>query len=126
VKVRLIALLLTLSMISMIAPAQASTPPSKPAETPPVKLYTEAEALAAVDAALEEAIPRAVQAAVAQKEGELAGERATLAAVRSDLIEAAKDARRARAWTVGVAIGSAVLIPAAFIGGALAWGALPR
>lgn len=124
---RLLPLTLILSlMASMIAPAEGSTPPVKPGsapvETPPETLYTEAEALAAADAAvkaaLEEAIPRAVQAAVAQRDGELAAKDATIAGLRFDLGEEAKASRKARAWTIGVAVGGSVVAAAAFIAGA--------
>jgi len=53
---------------ALASPAKQNRPDS----TQPEKLYTEAEALAATQAALDKAIPLAVQAAVAQKEGEVA------------------------------------------------------
>lgn len=88
-------------------------PPVKPGSAPAAKLYTEAEAEAAIDAAVDVAVGE-VEKAKAQ----------TIADLKAALRDQADDAKKARAWTAAIGIGAAVLIPAAFIGGALAWGAL--
>jgi hypothetical protein len=72
--------LILLSLGSMRILAQASTLPSKPDSTPVSpqvsQTYTEAQVVQAlkvgIQAALDKAVPLAVQAAVAQKEGERA------------------------------------------------------
>lgn len=74
---RILALLLIVSSLRLAAESPTPSPPeSKPAETPPARLYTEEEVLeaadAAVAAALEVAVPLAVQAAVAEERGKTA------------------------------------------------------
>jgi hypothetical protein len=111
---KIIPMILILSLIvSMNATAQASMPPVKPGSAPGGKLYTEAEAEAAIDAAVDVAVD-----AVEKSKAE------TIEALKAALREQAAEAKKARAWTTAIGIGAAVLIPAAFIGGAIAWGAL--
>jgi hypothetical protein len=110
---------------------QPTAPAGKPATTPAETLYTEAQALAAVDAgvaaALDKAIPLAVQAAVAQKDGEKAVLQLRLDWTGSALAgmtdRATAAEKRARALEDGMiwgAVGAAVFTAAAFIAGAWA------
>lgn len=108
-----IAALLVLLIISMSAGAQSTTMPGKPGSVPGGKLYTEAEAEAAIDAAVDVAVAK-------EKEGR----EAIVADLRKSLEAAVERQKKAETISVIVGIGAAVLIPAAFIGGALAWGAL--
>jgi uncharacterized membrane protein YqgA involved in biofilm formation len=106
-----------------------STPGSAPGSTQPARLYTEAEALAAVevgiDAALAKAVPLAVQAAVAEKAGIIAGKDYRLELLTqalADSVEREKTAARklAAAYAAATwgAVGACVLASAAFVFGA--------
>jgi hypothetical protein len=66
----LLPMLLSLALTPILA--QESTPQNKQDLTQGSKLYTEAQVKIAIQEALDKAIPLAVQAAVAQKEGERA------------------------------------------------------
>ena len=103
--------ILVLSCLAlMIALAPASTQQSKPESTPEspqaLPLYTEAQVQAAIkaaaQAAVDKAVPLAVQAAVAQKEGELAAEKALLQDAEA---EKGRQALKAGLWR-GVGLGA--------------------
>ena len=102
--------ILALSWMVLAIPLRAeSTPPQTPGETPDAPppsttstLYTRAEVLQAVDlavdAALAKAIPLVVQAAVAEKEGQLAAKDAELENERADRKTAEGQAGRLTFW----------------------------
>lgn len=79
------------------------------------KLYTEAEAEAAIDAAVDVAVAK-------EKEGR----EAIVADLRKSLEAAVERQKKAETISVIVGIGAAVLIPAAFIGGAITWATLEK
>jgi hypothetical protein len=112
-------------------------PASKPASTPPEKLYTQAEFDAGIqtsaETAVDVAVPLAVQAAVAQKEGEKAVLQVRLdwtgsaLGIMTDRATAAE--KRARMLEDGMiwgAVGAAVFTAGAFIFGAWAGMTLGR
>ena len=113
---RSLALLLILSLlISASLTGQATMPPVKLASAPGVKLFTELEATAAIDAA--------VEAALAEDEK---GDEKVIGIYETSMMAKDKKIHDLETAITVIGIGAAVLIPAAFIGGALAWRAIPR
>lgn len=136
----MLVLLAMLLLVSAI-PAAESTPPAINQPTTPLtdsweSLPDDAEVTVKIGKlrkTLDAQFDKGVQAGVAEASGETAGLKVKMAGIESDLQATARGrgqaedrAKRAETALVVIGVSAAVLIPAAFIGGALAWGALPR